>query len=307
MGGFAIIEKLPEIIATTGCSLLELIYFLDRHHYDSRPTVPIMSSLLLLSATSTLRATATTLTRTTSRFRPGFLLLSDSFSSRTSRPTFPRRRAPMASASFIDVSSQPLYAPKGLKPTTPGASKPAPIPAVDGDEDPAEAFRKLGLTGEVLEAVQSFGFNEPSGIQKLAIPQVLKGDDLAFAAATGSGKTLSYLLPIIQQLKWQEQGNRERKNMRPRVLILVPTRELVSQVGENPTCLIPANGWIIAYGAHIYWYIWIGAGGDQEAEPCGQGVLVWFAWRRRLWVTTEAIGGCGGYRGGFPITPTPAL
>ena len=88
------------------------------------------------------------------------------------------------------------------------------------------------MTGELIEAVESFGITEPSGIQKLAVPQILKGDDLAFAAATGSGKTLAYLLPILQMLKWQEQGGRERKAMRPRVLVLVPTRELVMQVGR---------------------------------------------------------------------------
>jgi len=69
----------------------------------------------------------------------------------------------------------------------------------------------------------------------MVIPQILKGGDIAFASATGSGKTLSYLLPIIQQLKWQESGGRERKNMRPRVLVLVPTRELVMQVSERNT------------------------------------------------------------------------
>lgn len=57
-----------------------------------------------------------------------------------------------------------------------------------------------------------------------------QGDDIAFSAATGSGKTLAYLLPIMQLLKSQEQEGKARQSMRPRALILVPTRELVGQV-----------------------------------------------------------------------------
>lgn len=61
---------------------------------------------------------------------------------------------------------------------------------------------------------------------------ICQGDDIAFSAATGSGKTLAYLLPIMQLLKWQEQAGKPRQSMRPRALILVPTRELVQQVLE---------------------------------------------------------------------------
>jgi superfamily II DNA/RNA helicase len=59
---------------------------------------------------------------------------------------------------------------------------------------------------------------------------ITQGDDIAFSAATGSGKTLAYLLPIMQLLKSQEQEGKARQSMRPRALILVPTRELVGQV-----------------------------------------------------------------------------
>jgi ATP-dependent helicase YprA (DUF1998 family) len=121
------------------------------------------------------------------------------------------------------ISSQPFSAPKP-QPTAP------PTSPAEGVGDLPE-FRKLGLVEEVLAAVRELGLAEPSKIQNLAIPQILKGDDVSFASATGSGKTLAYLLPIVQQLKWQEEAGVLRQPMRPRALILVPTRELVTQVG----------------------------------------------------------------------------
>lgn len=110
--------------------------------------------------------------------------------------------------------------------------------ALGAEEVDLPEFRKLGLNEDVLQAIQAYGVKEPSTIQKLAIPAALKGDDLAFSAATGSGKTLAYLLPIIQQLKWQEAGEtKTRQACRPRALILVPTRELVTQVRVKATAV----------------------------------------------------------------------
>jgi superfamily II DNA/RNA helicase len=129
---------------------------------------------------------------------------------------------------FGGISSQPF-----ATPNTPGpATQPPKSPPADPTIDLAE-FRKLGLSEDVLDALKALNIKEPSAIQRLAIPAALKGDDLAFSAATGSGKTLAYLLPIMQQLKWQEVNNgKARQACRPRALILVPTRELVTQVLE---------------------------------------------------------------------------
>jgi len=69
-------------------------------------------------------------------------------------------------------------------------------------------------------------------LQSLAIPAIMGGGDYLLAAQTGSGKTLAYLLPLVHLLKSMEgQEGMERRGKRPKILILVPTKELVEQVG----------------------------------------------------------------------------
>ena len=91
-------------------------------------------------------------------------------------------------------------------------------------------FSELGLNEALQRAVAREGYTEPTPIQAQAIPQVLKGGDVLAAAQTGTGKTAAFTLPILHRLADQpaEQGRRA-----PRVLILVPTRELAAQVGES--------------------------------------------------------------------------
>eukprot|EP00752_Nemacystus_decipiens_P008081 g7222.t1 len=67
-----------------------------------------------------------------------------------------------------------------------------------------EDFSGLGLLDELVDAMDEFGFESPSKIQRKAIPQILGGGNVVFAASTGSGKTLAYLMPLIQQLRVQE-------------------------------------------------------------------------------------------------------
>ncbi len=75
------------------------------------------------------------------------------------------------------------------------------------------------------------GISEPSSVQKLAISHILTGQDAAVAAQTGTGKTLAYLLPIIQQLvRDEKEGVAQVRASRPRALVIVPSRELASQV-----------------------------------------------------------------------------
>ncbi|MDX1483065.1 MAG: DEAD/DEAH box helicase [Alphaproteobacteria bacterium] len=89
-------------------------------------------------------------------------------------------------------------------------------------------FDELGLSDEVLSAVADAGYERPTPIQEQAIPHVLMGRDILGCAQTGTGKTASFTLPMIDILA---QG-RARARM-PRSLILTPTRELAAQIAEN--------------------------------------------------------------------------
>ncbi len=89
-------------------------------------------------------------------------------------------------------------------------------------------FADLGLSDQLLRAVNDSGYNEPTPIQRAAIPSVLMGKDLIGIAQTGTGKTAGFVLPMIDIL----HEGRSRARM-PRSLILEPTRELAMQVAEN--------------------------------------------------------------------------
>jgi len=87
-------------------------------------------------------------------------------------------------------------------------------------------FAELGLRLELLNALATLGYEEPTPIQSAAIPVLLEGHDLLGQAATGTGKTAAFALPILQRLSASERGRE------PMALILVPTRELAMQVSE---------------------------------------------------------------------------
>lgn len=89
-------------------------------------------------------------------------------------------------------------------------------------------FSELGLGSEVLRAVEEVGYTTPTPIQEKAIPWVLQGRDVLGCAQTGTGKTASFTLPMIEIL-----GRGRAKARMPRSLILEPTRELAAQVAEN--------------------------------------------------------------------------
>ncbi len=89
-------------------------------------------------------------------------------------------------------------------------------------------FQDLGLSPTILSAVNDSGYNTPTPIQWRAIPEVLKGNDVLGIAQTGTGKTASFVLPMIEILS---QGR--AKARMPRTIILEPTRELAAQVAEN--------------------------------------------------------------------------
>ncbi|THD42488.1 DEAD/DEAH box helicase, partial [Enterobacteriaceae bacterium ML5] len=93
------------------------------------------------------------------------------------------------------------------------------------------SFDSLGLSAEILRAVEEQGYREPTPIQRQAIPVVLQGRDLMASAQTGTGKTAGFTLPLLNMLS---HTNAQFKGRRPvRALILTPTRELAAQIGEN--------------------------------------------------------------------------
>ncbi|WNN45728.1 ATP-dependent RNA helicase RhlE [Winslowiella toletana] len=93
------------------------------------------------------------------------------------------------------------------------------------------SFDSLGLSADILRAVEEQGYREPTPIQRQAIPVVLAGRDLMASAQTGTGKTAGFTLPLLQLLSSSEPHAKGRRPVR--ALILTPTRELAAQVGEN--------------------------------------------------------------------------
>ncbi len=89
-------------------------------------------------------------------------------------------------------------------------------------------FKDLHLSEPLLRALADKGYSEPTPIQAASIPPVLKGKDLMGLAQTGTGKTASFTLPMLDILS----GGRAKARM-PRALILTPTRELAVQIGDN--------------------------------------------------------------------------
>lgn len=98
-------------------------------------------------------------------------------------------------------------------------------------------FSKLGLSEPILQAINEQGYVTPTAIQEKVIPEILKGRNLVASAPTGTGKTASFVLPILELLK----GVVKRRAKRMRALILVPTRELAVQVESS----------ISQYGKHL--------------------------------------------------------
>ena len=87
-------------------------------------------------------------------------------------------------------------------------------------------FKDLDLSNQLQYAIEDLGFQTPTPIQEQAFPVVRSGKDVVGIAQTGTGKTFGYMLPILRDLKFSTQKH-------PRVLVLVPTRELVLQVVDE--------------------------------------------------------------------------
>ena len=97
-----------------------------------------------------------------------------------------------------------------------------------------ETFTSLGITKELSDALKEQHINTPTTVQKQAIPAALKGRDLLVQAQTGTGKTLAFLLPVLQRIKKDTAGEQ--------ALIIAPTRELAEQIAAVAASLTPATG-----------------------------------------------------------------
>ena len=126
-------------------------------------------------------------------------------------------------------------------------------------------FTDLGLRAEILRAIAEQGYDTPTPIQAQAIPVVLGGHDLMAAAQTGTGKTAGFTLPILQLISTRPAVSR----VRPRVLVLTPTRELAAQVEES----------VRTYGKHLpiktaVIFGGVGMGPQEKALRSGVDILV---------------------------------
>ncbi len=93
-------------------------------------------------------------------------------------------------------------------------------------------FKDLGLSAELLRAIDSLGYSEATPIQQQAIPAVLSGRDILAAAQTGTGKTAGFTLPMLHHMQ-NTQPQNPPKTRKTRALILTPTRELAAQVASS--------------------------------------------------------------------------
>ena len=101
-------------------------------------------------------------------------------------------------------------------------------------------FSSLGLSEEILRAVNECGYTEPTPVQAQAIPAVLSGGDLLAGAQTGTGKTAGFTLPILQLLTASKKPAVGKGAIR--ALVLIPTRELAAQVEES----------VVKYGKYLH-------------------------------------------------------
>ena len=124
------------------------------------------------------------------------------------------------------------------------------------------SFTSFGLHPDLVRGIKELGFTRPTQIQSDAIPPAIAGKDVLAAAATGSGKTAAFLLPILQRLIDKKRGT-------TRALVITPTRELAAQIDEHLRDLAihtPISGAAV-YGG-------VGMGPQEHAFRSGVDVII---------------------------------
>jgi len=135
------------------------------------------------------------------------------------------------------------------------------------------SFSDLGLSAELLRAVEEQGYQEATPVQQRAIPAILSGRDILAGAQTGTGKTAGFTLPMLQRL--QQADAAQKRPRRVRALVLVPTRELAAQVAES----------VANYGRHLPYrstVIYGGVGINPQISALRHGVDIVIATPGRL-------------------------
>ena len=131
-----------------------------------------------------------------------------------------------------------------------------------------KTFEELKVAKSILKSLDDIGFKEPTPIQQQAIPKINSGTNVVGVAQTGTGKTAAYLLPLLTKLR-KPEGND------PRVVILVPTRELSIQVGEDVAELTTRSE--LRHAA-----VYGGIGWTKHAEIVEEGIDILVATPGRL-------------------------
>ncbi len=132
-----------------------------------------------------------------------------------------------------------------------------------------KTFEELKVAKSILKALDDIGFIEPTPIQQRAIPKINSGVNIVGVAQTGTGKTAAYLLPLLTKLR-KPEGND------PRVVVIVPTRELAIQVGQDVAELT-------AYSELRHAAVFGGIGWTKHAALIEPGIDILIATPGRMW------------------------
>lgn len=142
-----------------------------------------------------------------------------------------------------------------------------------GSELDSGSFGALGLSDGLLRALKRVGYTQPTPIQTQAIPPAVAGRDVLGCARTGTGKTAGFVLPLLQRLLVNQP--RDRAQQRVRALVLAPTRELATQIGES----------VATYGAFTrlsHLVIFGGVSQERQVKELVRGVDIVVATPGRL-------------------------
>jgi ATP-dependent RNA helicase RhlE len=137
-----------------------------------------------------------------------------------------------------------------------------------------KTFEELKIAKSILKSLNDIGFIEPTPIQQQAIPKINSGVNIVGVAQTGTGKTAAYLLPLLTKLRKPEGAD-------PRVVIIVPTRELAIQVGEDVAEFT-------MYSELRHAAVFGGIGWTKHADLLEPGIDILVATPGRMWDLYQA-------------------